>query len=80
LKRLVEIQARGDGTISLTDDIFEDMGVRRTSRRGANSQARNQGVSPEDIKYLMRWSALEREKGMAVGGDMLMHYMELGYG
>ena len=77
LKRLVEIQARGDGTIPLTDDIFEDMGVRRTFRRGANSQARNQGVSPEDIKFLMRWSALERGKGMAVGGDMLMHYTEL---
>jgi hypothetical protein len=76
----VEIQARGDGTIPLSDDVFEDMGVRCMFRRGATVQARNQGVSSDDIRYLMQWLALERGKGMAGGGDMLMHYTELRLG
>lgn len=77
LRRLVDIQARGDGVVPKTDDVFNDYGLRRSARRGATTEASNLGVSKDTIDANNRWSAEERTKGRRGGGSMLMHYTEV---
>ena len=77
LRRLVDIQARGNGVVPLTDDVFADYGVRRSARRGATTEASNMGVTKDTIDANNRWSAEEKAKGRSGGGSMLMHYTEV---
>lgn len=78
LRRLVDIQEKGDGSIiSKTDDVFHLFGTGRSGRRGGTSEAGNLGIAKDVIDANNRWSAEERAKGRSAGGSMLMHYTEI---
>ena len=48
----------------------------RSFRRGAENTALRNGVEPEVIKFVHRWSVVDRRKGVVTGFDMLKHYAD----
>ena len=44
------------------------------SERGAENTALDQGLHPNVINFVHRWSEFERNKGRLPGFDMMQHY------
>jgi len=61
--KLLAIQEERPDLIAPEIDMLDAYGLARSFRRGATTQAENQGVAPADIDYIMRW----KEAKTAVG-------------
>ena len=48
----------------------------RSFRRGAENTALRNGVEPEVINFVHRWSVVDRRKGVVTGFKMLKHYAD----
>ena len=48
--------------------------LERSCRRGAENTALDQGLHPNVINFVHRWSEFERNKGRLPGFDMMQHY------
>ena len=57
-------------------DIYKSYGVSRSLRRGANSKAKEEGVSEDLRTYINRWSSYEAKKGSRPNMSMSQHYVE----
>ena len=58
-------------------DIGEEYGLGRSGRRGATTQARNQGVSEPDIMINNLWKKTELNVGSSNLSGMLQYYTEI---
>jgi hypothetical protein len=58
-------------------NIEDDFGIPRSCRRGASTEAANQGVGTEIIELICRWRKVERAQGRAPNLGMREHYMEV---
>ena len=57
-------------------DVRRTYGVARSFRRGANSRAKEEGVSEELRNYINRWSSVEAKRGQRPSMSMAQHYLE----
>ena len=67
-------------TTSLIDNrvnIREEYGLFRSLRRGATTEAHNQGVVDTVIEMNNRWRKVERAKGKKAGLTLSQHYTEM---
>ena len=76
LEILVGIQKRHPEIIDPSVDVFEEMGISRSFRRGATTHARNMGVSEPDIDTINRWRKFEAAQGRRPAMPMRDHYSE----
>ncbi len=58
-------------------NIEDDFGILRSCRRGASTEAGNQGVGTDIIELICRWRKVERAQGRAPNLGMREHYMEV---
>jgi hypothetical protein len=77
LELLVEIQNKHPEIIDLSVDVYEEMGISRSFRRGATTHARNMGVSEADIDSMNRWRKFEAAQGRRPVMPMRDHYCQL---
>jgi hypothetical protein len=73
---LGKVQERYPETIPPNVEVMTEFSLRRSLRRGATSQARNQKVPEAVINANNRWRAWEKAKGSAPGGSMLETYTD----
>ena len=67
-------------TTSYIDDnvnIREEYGIFRSLRRGATTEAHNQGVPDTVIEMNNRWRKIERAKGKKASLTLSQHYTEV---
>jgi hypothetical protein len=74
---LAEIQSEHPELIGSEIDVYEDVGVSRTLRRTAATQAQAMGVSAEDIDRMNRWRSVENAAGRNVHLRMRDHYADI---
>jgi len=77
LDRLQEIQNLGGDLIPKEVNVHEEYGIARSFWRGATTQARNVGVSENDINAMNRWRATEQAKGCKPKSKMQDHYSDI---
>jgi len=77
LNRLQEIQNQGGDLIPKEVNVHEDYGIARSFRRGATTQARNAGVSENDIDAMNRWRSIEQARGCKPRAKMQDHYSDI---
>jgi hypothetical protein len=77
LDRLQEIQNSYEDLIPKEVNVHEEYGLARSFRRGATTQARNAGVSENDINAMNRWRSSEQAKGYKPKAKMQDHYSEI---
>jgi len=77
LDRLQEIQNSGRDLIPSDVSVHEDFGIARSFRRGATTQARNAGVSENDINAMNRWRTADQAKGVKPKAKMQDHYSDI---
>ena len=68
------------GTTTLIDDavkVREEYGIFRSLRRGATTEAHNQGVAEPVIEMNNRWRKVERAKGKKASLTLSQHYTEV---
>jgi hypothetical protein len=58
-------------------NIEDDFGIPRSCRRGASTEAANQGVGKDIVEMICRWRKVERAQGRAPNLGMREHYMEV---
>jgi hypothetical protein len=63
LDRLHQVQSSRPDVIPADINVYEQYGISRSSRRGATTEARNRGVSENDIDAMNRWRNVENAKG-----------------
>jgi hypothetical protein len=63
IERLVWIQENMEGLIPMTIDLWEVVGCRRSTRRGATTEDLNMEVDASWIDANNGWQKLERAKG-----------------
>jgi hypothetical protein len=71
------IQEARPELISKEVQVYKEYGVNRSFRRGATSEARARGVSPEDIDLINRWRSFESAKGKRPRMTMRDHYSDI---
>jgi hypothetical protein len=76
LDLLVEIQNKHPKIIDPSVDVYEEMGISRSLRRGATTHARNMGVSESDIDSMNRWRMFEAAQGRRPAMPMRDHYSQ----
>eukprot|EP00978_Attheya_sp_CCMP212_P036852 scaffold170052_cov43-Attheya_sp.AAC.1 len=74
---LAEIQIEFPELIGKEIDVYEDVGVSRTLRRTAATQAQAMGVSAEDIDRMNRWRSVENAAGRTAHLRMRDHYADI---
>jgi hypothetical protein len=74
LDLLVDVQTKHPEIIDPSVDVYEEMGISRSFRRGATTHARNMGVSEADIDSMNRWRKFEAAKGGRPSMAMRDHY------
>jgi hypothetical protein len=75
--KLLEIQAARPDLISAELDVTEVFGLARSFRRGATTQAGNEGVSDQDIDWMNRWrQSLQGDQAKAVSSSMRARYSD----
>ncbi len=77
LERIQQVQARRPDLMSSDVSVFEQVGISRSFRRGATTEARNQGVSEGDIDAMNRWRNVENAKGRKPRLRMQDHYSDI---
>jgi hypothetical protein len=73
---LVEIQNEHPEIIDPSVDVYEEMGISRSFRRGATTHARNMKVSEPDIDSMNRWRKFEAAQGRRPAMAMRDHYSQ----
>ena len=76
-KQLAVIQQTWLDLIGANEDVVEIFNIRRSLRRGAQSTAREEGVSGPDIDLVNRWRSVESRGGRFGGGSMRDHYTDI---
>jgi hypothetical protein len=76
LDRLVRIQEAHPELLNPDINLYEEVGLARSFRRGSNSQAQNRQVPPDVINWINRWRAEERAKGKVTASSMRVLYAE----
>ena len=74
LDRTERVQTRYPELIRTSIDVHEEYGVSRSSRRGYNSEAQNQGVLEADIETNYRWRKVDRAGEIKLNLRMRDHY------
>jgi len=74
--KLVAIQEERPDLIAPEIDVMDAYGLARSFRRGATTQAENQGVAPADIDYIMRWKEAKTAVAACFAGSMPIHYAD----
>jgi hypothetical protein len=77
LDRLQTVQAQDPALIGADIIVHEAYGLSRSFRRGATSEARARGVSPDDIDLTNRWRTFEHAKGRRPRQAMRDHYSDI---
>jgi hypothetical protein len=77
LERLERVQERRPDLIPLEVNLLEEFGVRRSFRRGSNSEALARGVSGPDIDANNRWRVFEKAGGKRPSLQMRQHYADV---
>lgn len=77
MEYLKRVQVERPDLIPALLDVEQMYGIARSTRRGATTQARNQGVSAEDIESNQGWRKTNLYCGTANFSRMLHHYTEL---
>jgi hypothetical protein len=77
LERFQSIQEQHPDLIAPDVIVLEEYGISRSFRRGATSEARARGVSPEDIDLANRWCNFESAKGHRPRLAMRDHYADI---
>ena len=73
---LLEVQRRFPNAIPDSVNVIEDYSVYRSLRRGATSEAQNEGIDQTVIESNNRWRKAHRAKGMVPGWSMTEHYTD----
>jgi hypothetical protein len=76
LELLVGIQNEHPEIIDPSVDVFEEMGISRSFRRGATTHARNMGVSEPDIDSMNWWRKFEAAQGRRPAMPMRDHFSQ----
>ena len=74
---MAEVKRSYKGIIPEEVDPLEDMSLRRSGRRGANTVARVSGLPKDYIETHNRWRKRERAKGTTPKLDMLGTYTQV---
>ena len=77
LDRLQLVQEQGNNLIPSDVMVHEEYGISRSFRRGATTEARNRGVSANDIDLMNRWRNVESSKGRKPRVSMQDHYSDI---
>jgi hypothetical protein len=77
LSKFEEIQAARPDLISASIDVFDAYGLRRSFRRGSDTEALNQEVDTLDIHFMNRWRIMEKAKGKKPMLRMISSYAEM---
>jgi hypothetical protein len=77
LDRLHIIQGEKPDLIPEEANVHEDYGISRSFRRGATTEAKNQGVKPNDIDVMNRWRNVENAQGRKPRLRMQDHYSDI---
>ena len=75
--RIAEVQANRPGLVQPEVDVFDRYSMRRSLRRGSDSQAIAQGVDAVDIELNNRWRLQEQAKGRKPKMRMIQHYADV---
>ena len=77
LEILVDVQNKHPEIIDASVDVYEEMGISRSFRRGATTHTRNMGVSEADIDSMNRWRKFEAAQGRRPAMAMRDHYSQI---
>jgi hypothetical protein len=77
LDRLHLIQGERPDLIPQDVNVHDEYGISRSFRRGATTQARNQGVAENDINAMNRWRNAENAQGRKPRLKMQDHYSDI---
>lgn len=77
LNRLHLIQGERADLIPPEVNVHDGYGISRSFRRGATTQARNQGVTENDINAMNRWRNAESAQGRKPWLKMQDHYSDI---
>ena len=58
-------------------NVADAYGLRRSMRKGSETEALNQKVDPLDIHFMNRWRVVENAKGKNPMLRMISHYAEM---
>jgi len=76
LKYMEQIKFENEALFEGVVEIERNYGVSRSFRRGANTRAKEEGVSEELRKFINRWSSFETKRGNRPHMSMAEHYVE----
>ncbi len=77
LDKLQVVQQHHPTLIPAEIIVSEEYGISRSFRRGATSEARARGVTPDDIDLINRWRTFEHAKGRRPRQKMQDHYSDI---
>jgi hypothetical protein len=77
LDRIQRVQDLHPALIPANILVYESYGISRSFRRGATSEARARGVSPDDIDLVNRWRTFEHGRGRRLRQAMRDHYSDI---
>jgi hypothetical protein len=77
ISKLEDIQMRHPEWIPRSVNVADAYGLRRSMRKGSETEALNQKVDPLDIHFMNRWRVVENAKGKNPMLRMISHYAEM---
>lgn len=77
ISRLERVRARAPMMFEPKLDIADAYGLKRSLRRGSNSEAVNNRVGKDIIELINRWRSIENARGRNPGMSMSAHYTEI---
>ena len=77
IERLQRVQDDNKDLILTHVSVAEEYGISRSFRRGATTEARNQGVAEGDIDAMNRWRNFENARGRRPRLKMQDHYSNI---
>lgn len=76
IDHLVAVHAARPDLIPVEVQVLDEYGISRSVRRGATSETRARGVTPEDVPLTNRWRNFESAKGRHPRLTMRDHYLD----
>ena len=77
IDRLDEVKEKFPHLMSTVENVEDEYGIYRSSRRGATLEAENRGVPPEVVNANNRWRASEKAGASQASETMRDHYIDV---